>query len=221
MIIRNTFLNSQMGQIVQYGNMNLKNRDKTLQWVDQKDKKKTEAAPADPEQPDQNALARIITFKDTINFDKKVVNHHQKVQKDVTSCLRGTKLNKYQKQRDSTKGTALSSSQGMGQASTTMAESSTNARKQSAKVTKDTNVEQSLDAKESSKQAKDKDKEKAQQLNFYQNSEGSSGDLAEKSADQDNNDSGEIIYQQSKSGPQEKEPEQQQLQQKRSGYTEQ
>jgi hypothetical protein len=36
-------------------------------------------------------------MKDTINFEKKVVIHHKKVQKDVSSCLRGTKLNKFQK----------------------------------------------------------------------------------------------------------------------------
>ena len=50
LIIRNTFLNAQMGQIVQYGNMNLKNRDKTLCWIDQKANKKTENAAEAPEQ---------------------------------------------------------------------------------------------------------------------------------------------------------------------------
>ena len=39
-----------MGQIVQYGNMNLKNRDKTLCWIDQKANKKTENAAEAPEQ---------------------------------------------------------------------------------------------------------------------------------------------------------------------------
>ena len=95
MIIRNTFLNAQMGQIVQYGNMNLKNREKTLCWIDQKDKKKNESD--SNEAPAALPLARIIPMKDTINFEKKVVIHHKKVQKDVSSCLRGTKLNKFQK----------------------------------------------------------------------------------------------------------------------------
>jgi hypothetical protein len=108
MIIRNTFLNAQMGQIVQYGNMNLKNRDKTLCWIDQKDIKKSEVDVI--EAPVALPLARIIPMKDTINFDKKVVNHHKKIQKDVTSCLRGTKLNKFQKSKDNK---PMSSSQGM------------------------------------------------------------------------------------------------------------
>jgi len=36
MIIRNTFLNAQMGQIVQYQLGNVKPREKTLLWVDLK-----------------------------------------------------------------------------------------------------------------------------------------------------------------------------------------
>lgn len=34
MIIRNTFLNAQMGQIVQYGQMGNNKREKTIQWID-------------------------------------------------------------------------------------------------------------------------------------------------------------------------------------------
>lgn len=33
-MIRNTFLNAQMGQIVQYGAMSQNKRDRTLQWID-------------------------------------------------------------------------------------------------------------------------------------------------------------------------------------------
>jgi hypothetical protein len=75
--------------------MNLKNREKTLQWIDQKDRKKTENSEAPAERP--QSLARIIPIRDTIKFDKKVQNHHTKTQKDIASCLRGTKLNKIQK----------------------------------------------------------------------------------------------------------------------------
>jgi hypothetical protein len=60
--------------------MSLKNRDKTLQWIDQKDKKKNEGAPADASNNEAGLpLAKIIPMKDTINFEKKVVNHHKKV----------------------------------------------------------------------------------------------------------------------------------------------
>jgi hypothetical protein len=60
---------------------------------------------------DQKTLAKIVPIKDTINFEKKVTNHHDKQQKDVTSCLKGTKLNKFQKQRESSqKNTAQLSS---------------------------------------------------------------------------------------------------------------
>lgn len=34
LIIRNTFLNAQMGQIVQYNNMASYKREKALKWVD-------------------------------------------------------------------------------------------------------------------------------------------------------------------------------------------
>lgn len=108
MIIRNTFLNAQMGQIVQYGNLNLKNREKTLTWVDQKERKKPENAEAAGEKP--QPLARIVPIKETINFVKKVETHHDKAQKDIVSCLRGAKLSKHpQKQKDVQKGTAQTS----------------------------------------------------------------------------------------------------------------
>jgi len=63
----------------------------------------------------------------------------------VTSCLRGTKLNKYQKQRENNNKQVASSSQGLAQASTTLNEgSSTNAaRKNSEKLNKDSIVKQS------------------------------------------------------------------------------
>ena len=102
MIIRNTFLNAQMGQIVQYGGMPQKNREKTLKWIDLKDKKQNDGVITGelPEKEVIVPLAKIIPIQDTINFEKRVVNHHNQMQKDVSSCLRGTKLNKFQKQRD-------------------------------------------------------------------------------------------------------------------------
>jgi hypothetical protein len=95
-------------------------------------------------------------------------------------------------------------------------------RKQSGKLPKDSKKVEGLDenmtepkesAKTTGKQSKDNNERgeidsKAQQLNFYQNSEGSSDNLEQKSVDQDNNDSGEIIYQQNKAGNAEKEMEQ-------------
>jgi len=36
MIIRNTFLNAQMGQIVQFQANNMKPKEKTLKWIDNK-----------------------------------------------------------------------------------------------------------------------------------------------------------------------------------------
>ena len=89
MIIRNTFLNAQMGQIVQYGNMqNKKPNEKLLKWCDFHKK---------DEDDQKEPLARIVPIKDTIDFSNKVMTHHSKSQKDITSCLKGTKLNKFQK----------------------------------------------------------------------------------------------------------------------------
>ena len=48
------------------------------------------------------------------------------------------------------------------------------------------------------KDLKEKDGAKTQPLNFYQPSEGSSENLQGKSVEDNNNDSGEIIYQQDK-----------------------
>jgi len=44
-------------------------------------------------------LAKLIPIKETLNFDKRVNCHHSKTQRDITSCLKGTRLNKYQKQQ--------------------------------------------------------------------------------------------------------------------------
>jgi len=93
LVIRNTFLNAQNGQIVQYGQMgNLKPKDKTIHWIDlpRDSKKGDESTPKSPTQ----SLAKLIPIQTTINFTKKVTAHHSKKQKDITSALRGTKLNK-------------------------------------------------------------------------------------------------------------------------------
>ena len=72
-----------MGQIVQYGNMNPnKHRDKTLKWIDLKDKKPNDGGIIMSDPPEKEVvvpLAKIIPIQDTINFEKKVVNHHERV----------------------------------------------------------------------------------------------------------------------------------------------
>lgn len=147
--------------------MQLKNREKTLKWIDLKHKQNDGVITGElPEKETPQPLATIIPIKDTINFSKQIVAHHSKLQKDISSCLRGTKLNKYQKSRESNKGNPLSSSQGMAAASAGDV-SSTNQRKQSGKLTKaDSSVvkasdDNSLEAKKS------KDKDSKQPLNFY------------------------------------------------------
>jgi hypothetical protein len=62
MIIRNTFLNAQMGQIVQYGNMQQIKRDRSLMWCDLKTKDKSS--------PDFQPLAKLVPIQDTIKFQK-------------------------------------------------------------------------------------------------------------------------------------------------------
>ena len=104
-----------MGQIVQYGNMHkLKPNEKVLKWCDQKNPNSEGEKTTDP-------LSRIIPIKETIDFSKKVVNHHNKSQKDISSCLKGTKLNKFQKQQQNpgSKSGPLSSTQGVAGASST------------------------------------------------------------------------------------------------------
>ncbi len=44
-------------------------------------------------------LAKLIPIKDSIDFSKRINAHHSKTQRDITSCLRGTRLNKFQKQQ--------------------------------------------------------------------------------------------------------------------------
>ena len=69
-----------MGQIVQYGNMTLKDRQRTLKWIDQKDLKKNDGI-ITGEPPVKQVilpLAKLIPIKDTINFSKRVNSHHVK-----------------------------------------------------------------------------------------------------------------------------------------------
>ena len=77
MIIRNTFLNAQMGQIVQYGNMGSLKRDKAIKWVDKKH------SSTDQKQP----LTTLIPAKQSFSF-KSQLNHHERIAGDVPSCLR-------------------------------------------------------------------------------------------------------------------------------------
>ena len=80
MIIRNTFLNAQMGQIVQYGQMSQKNRQRTLKWIDQKDQTKNDGLVSEDPPPaaQKQNLAKLIPIQDTVKFDKRVDNHHNK-----------------------------------------------------------------------------------------------------------------------------------------------
>ena len=45
--------------------------------------------------PKKPMLAKLIPIKDTIAFSKRVECHHAKTQRDVQSCLKGTRLNKF------------------------------------------------------------------------------------------------------------------------------
>lgn len=69
MIIRNTFLNAQMGQIVHYGNMNSYKRDRQLKWIDKGAKNNAH---------EKKSLAKLIPIKDTFRFDHAVKEHHEK-----------------------------------------------------------------------------------------------------------------------------------------------
>lgn len=73
-----------------------KDRLKTLQWIDQKDKIKNDGiiTGEPPVKQVIHPLAKLIPIKDTINFKNKVTNHHDTSQRDIKSCLRGTKLNR-------------------------------------------------------------------------------------------------------------------------------
>ena len=76
------------------------NRIKKLQWIDQKGQPKDdgiitgEKIVSVPKVP----LAYLIPIDKTIAMKTDARHHHTTSQRDVTSCLRGTKLNKFQKQ---------------------------------------------------------------------------------------------------------------------------
>lgn len=66
-MIRNTFLNAQMGQIVQYGAMSQNKRDRTLQWIDLREPGKQgsglvprENPQKSPKKPALPPLAKLI-----------------------------------------------------------------------------------------------------------------------------------------------------------------
>lgn len=73
------------------------NRVKTLQWIDQKGQPRSdgvitgEKIVPTPKLP----LATLIPIDRTIAMSNDASFHHSKSQRDVTSCLRGTKLNKF------------------------------------------------------------------------------------------------------------------------------
>lgn len=97
MVIRNTFLNAQPGQLANYGGaVNKRTVERVLKWVDLK----TAGKKADDDKPKtaREPLAKLFPIEDTMRFDRKITIHHNKTQRDITSCLRGTRLNKFQKQ---------------------------------------------------------------------------------------------------------------------------
>jgi hypothetical protein len=98
MVIRNTFLNAQPGQLANYGGaVNKRTLERVLKWIDLKaaGKKAEDDKPKTAREP----LAKLFPIEDTMRFDRKISIHHNKTQRDITSCLRGTRLNKFQKQQ--------------------------------------------------------------------------------------------------------------------------
>ena len=88
MIIRNTFLNAQMGQIVHYGKMPKNGQQKTLKWIDNQDSKKNnDDGIVDVDVPQNVPLAKLIPIKETFAFDYAVMTHHNKNSQDP--CMRG------------------------------------------------------------------------------------------------------------------------------------
>lgn len=50
--------------------------------------------------PKKASIAKLVPLKETIAFDKRVNCHHSKTQRDLQSCLKGTRLNRFQKQQN-------------------------------------------------------------------------------------------------------------------------
>ena len=62
-------------------------REKVLKW---NDKQKSESNQKMP-------LATLIPIKRTLDFSNAVSIHHEKSHNDIKSCLRGSRMNRYQK----------------------------------------------------------------------------------------------------------------------------
>lgn len=45
--------------------------------------------------PKKSSVAKLVPLKETIAFDKRVNCHHSKTQRDLQSCLKGTRLNRF------------------------------------------------------------------------------------------------------------------------------
>ena len=90
MIIRNTFQNAQMGEIVHYGNMQNYKIEKLLKWVD----KQPKLNPGDK----SRSLANLVPINDTFNFSTVISTHLEMSREDVKGCMRRSRLrNKYKK----------------------------------------------------------------------------------------------------------------------------
>lgn len=97
--MHNTFLNSQMGQMVYYHDVHNYSRQPQLRWVDLE---ANEAVPLAQEhqgmrheiniiddlRTQRPPLARLIPIQDTLDFSVPVTLHHEKSRGDVTRCLR-------------------------------------------------------------------------------------------------------------------------------------
>ena len=74
LVIRNTFLNAQPGQLVQFGNKLIpRPPERTIQWVDEGTKRE-ENRPKTARAP----LAKLIPIEDTVNFSKRVETHYSR-----------------------------------------------------------------------------------------------------------------------------------------------
>lgn len=88
MIIRNTFLNAQMGQIVQYNMANMTKRDRTLRWIDLAEPGKQGSGENPKPKLDDNSsqraaksmppLAKLVPLEKTVSFHQRVIVHHGK-----------------------------------------------------------------------------------------------------------------------------------------------
>lgn len=81
-----------MGQIVQYGNMGTRGKQRTLKWIDQS--ANDGVVTGKPVPNTTQKLAKLIPIQDTFQFSADVTQFKIKMARDVTSCLRVRHKNK-------------------------------------------------------------------------------------------------------------------------------